>query len=323
MRRLILDLDTGIDDALALAYAIASHERGECELLAVTATYGNVTVERSLANTRTLLAVLGHPEIPVYAGPTRPGFAVLDVSAFIHGRNGVGEVCLPAAPAASPVTLGAVEFLAQAYRRYGADLLIVPTGPSTTIAQALRDFPELADAPIVFMGGALTVPGNVTAFAEANVYQDSAATDYLLQHGRDVSMVGLDVTLRTLLTCKETTQWRVSGTRTGQIFADMVDYYIDAYRTTSPHLGGCGLHDPLAVAAALDPSLVEWLPINLRCETGSGDKSEPDNGGARGRTIGDPRRLSTPCTTRVAVGVDVQRFLDEFMDRMEQCCRRD
>lgn len=300
--KLILDLDTGIDDALALAYAISAHERGEAELLAVTGTYGNVDVEQGVANSRALLELLGHPEIPVIPGPQKSGFEVLEISSFIHGSNGVGNVALPAAPEQT-ITTDAVDFLIEAYRTHGADLTIIPTGPSTTIAAAMREAPELADAPVVFMGGALTVPGNVTPLAEANVIQDPAATDFLLRTGTNVSMVGLDVTTRTVLTKKHTAQWR--GTLVGDIYADMFDYYIDAYAQSEPELGGCGLHDPLAVATALTPSLIDWLPINMMCTH-------------EGRTTGDPARFHTEVTSRAAVGVDIDRFVDDLMARMAE-----
>ena len=96
----------------------------------------------------------------------------------------------------------AAEFLIQAVHEHGADLVIIPTGPSTTIAAAMRQDPSFAaNAHLVMMGGALTVPGNVTPWSEANISQDPEATDYLFRHAGDITMVGLDVTLRTLLTC--------------------------------------------------------------------------------------------------------------------------
>ncbi|MDU4632751.1 nucleoside hydrolase, partial [Corynebacterium sp.] len=192
---------------------------------------------------------------------------------------------------------------------HGADLVIIPTGPSTTVAAAMRQDPSFAaNAHLVMMGGALTVPGNVTPWSEANISQDPEATDYLFRHAGDITMVGLDVTLRTLLTAEESARWRASGTRAGRIFADMVDYYIGAYATTSPYLGGCGLHDPLAVAVAADASLVDVLSINLKTDT---------TGPTRGRTIADETRLSTPATAKVAVGVDSERFVREFVELLE------
>ena len=295
--KIILDLDTGIDDALALAYALA---HPDLDLIGITGTYGNVPVELGVRNALALLELLGADNVPVYTGPTREGFTVAPISAFIHGRNGLGEILLP--PPRRTAQGDAVDFLIQSVREHGEELVIVPTGPSTSIAAAMQKDPDFArNARIVMMGGALTMPGNVTPYAEANVFQDPQATDYVFRHAQDLTMVGLDVTLRTLLTTEHTAQWRT--THVGRVYADIVDYYIGAYATTSPHLGGCGLHDPLAVAVAADPSFVECIDLNLRCEE-------------NGRTIGDSERLSAPATTRVAVGVDAPRFVDDLMSKL-------
>lgn len=158
------------------------------------------------------------------------------------------------------------------------------------------------------MGGALTTCGNVNGWSEANISQDPEAADFVFRSGMRTTMIGLDVTLQTLLTYKETKQWRDTGTEAGKFMADMTDYYIKAYETTAPDLGGCGLHDPLAVAVAIDPTLVTTFDINLKVDT---------DGATRGRTIGDTTRLNDPVkTTKVAIDVDVPRFLSEFMDRI-------
>ena len=185
----------------------------------------------------------------------------------------------------------------------------------TNIAAAIRKAPEIKDeiGRIVLMGGALTVCGNVNCCVEANISQDPDAADYLFRSGAPSTMVGLDVTLQTLLTYKETQQWRDLNTKAGDFLADMTDFYIKAYETTSPHLGGCGLHDPLAVGVAVDPTLVTTLPINLQVDV---------EGPTRGRTIGDNTRLNDPVKTmQAAVGVDVPRFLDEFMTRITGLAR--
>lgn len=309
MKKIILDLDTGIDDAMALAYALGSPE---LDLIGVTATYGNVLVETGVRNDLALLELFGRPDIPVYAGlphaSTKDSFEVLEISAFIHGRNGIGEVEVPDAKASVQET-SAVDFLIESVEKYGDDLVIVPTGAMTNIAAAMEKSPAFAaNAHIVFMGGALTVPGNVSPWAEANIIQDPEAANYMLLTGADLTMVGLDVTLQTLLTYNETKQWRATGTAAGQFLADAVDYYIKAYDVTAPHLGGCGLHDPLAVGVAVDPSLVTLLPINLKVDT---------EGATRGRTIGDETRMNEPVkNARAAVGVDVPRFVEELMTRI-------
>lgn len=310
MTKLILDLDTGIDDALAIAYALGSPE---VDLIGITGTYGNVSLGQGVRNALAVTELLGHPEVKVYQGLSHASaaddFAVSKGSAFIHGRNGIGDVNIPDATRDAE-TDPAVDFIIDAAKTYGKDLVYVPTGPMTNIAAAIGKAPEIKDTigAIVLMGGALTVCGNVSRCAEANISQDPEAANYLFHSGARTTMVGLDVTLQTLLTYKETQRWRDSGTKAGAFLADMTDYYIKAYETTSPHLGGCGLHDPLAVGVAIDPTLVTTLPINLQVDV---------EGPTRGRTIGDNTRLNDPVkTTQVAVGVDAPRFLDEFMTRI-------
>ena len=308
-RKIILDLDTGIDDALALAYALGSPE---LDLIGVTGTYGNVLVDTGVRNALAILQLFGRTDVPVFAGPdharAKESFEVLDISEFIHGVNGVGEASLPE-PARPVEETSAVDFLVEAVDIHGDELVIVPTGPSTTIAAAIDANGGFAQkAHIVMMGGALTVPGNVSPWAEANVNQDPEATDLLFHQAQDITMIGLDVTLQTLLTTKETAQWESLGTPGGDFLAAATNYYIKAYETTAPYLGGCGLHDPLAVGVAVDPSLVTTVPINLKVDT---------EGETRGRTIGDETRLNDAAkTAQVAVAVDTQRFLEEFMNRI-------
>lgn len=307
--KLILDLDTGIDDALALAYALASPE---VELIGVTCTYGNVVVEDSVRNTLAILELFGRTDVPVYAGPgharEKNSFEVQEISAFIHGKNGIGEVDIPDA-ARCVEEISAVDFLVDAVAQHGSDLAIVPTGPSTTIAAAIEASNVFREnARVVMMGGALTVPGNVTPWSEANIHQDPEATNLMFRQLGNVTMIGLDVTLQTLLTSEETATWSALGTVGGNFLADITNYYIEAYKTTSPHLGGCGLHDPLAVAVAVNPGLVDTLGINMKVDT---------DGETRGRTIGDETRLNDPDKrASVAVRVDTAGFLEEFMRRL-------
>lgn len=315
MTKLILDLDTGVDDALAIAYALGSPE---VELIGITGTYGNVLLEQGVRNALAITELLAHPEVKVYKGiphsEATDGFEVLEISKFIHGNNGIGDVDIPDSTREAE-TEPAVDFIIDAVKTYGKDLVYVPTGPMTNIAAAIRKAPEIKDkiGKIVLMGGALTVCGNVNCCVEANISQDPDAADYLFRSGAPATMVGLDVTLQTLLTYKETQQWRDLNTKAGDFLADMTDFYIKAYETTSPHLGGCGLHDPLAVGVAVDPTLVTTLPINLQVDV---------EGPTRGRTIGDNTRLNDPVKTmQAAVGVDVPRFLDEFMTRITGLAR--
>ncbi|WP_313547319.1 nucleoside hydrolase [Corynebacterium sp.] len=302
--KMILDLDTGIDDAFALAYAIA---HPDIELIGVTGTYGNVTIEQGMANTRALLKLLGQPDIPVYDGVEIQGFVVSEASARIHGTNGVGEVDIAADNAESAGE--AVDFLIESAAKYGEDLVVVPTGAQTTIAKALEKDETLRGIRMVTMGGALTVPGNVSPAAEANISQDPVSSNSVYQLAEDMTMVGLDVTMQTQLTRAEADSWR--GTAAGDAFADMAGYYIDAYQENNPHMDGCALHDPLAVAVAVDPDLVDCLILPLQVDT---------EGPTVGRTIG--RWDGSEVETRVAVGVDVDAFVTDFVDKLGQLFAR-
>ncbi|KRN88758.1 inosine-uridine preferring nucleoside hydrolase [Ligilactobacillus ceti DSM 22408] len=305
-----MDLDTGIDDALAIAYALATPE---CDLIGIVGSYGNVLMEDGVQNSLNLLEMLGHPEVPVFPGlphsSTTDSFAVLPISAQIHGQNGVGEVEIKKANRKAEATSG-VDFFIEAAHEYGQDLIIVPTGPLTNLAAAIKKDPEIVEliGNVTLMGGALTVPGNVSPVTEANISQDPEAANEVFRSNLNLTMIGLDVTTRTLLTTTETQQWRNLDTVAGKAYADLTDYYIDAYKVTSPHLGGCALHDPLAVAAAVQPRLVETIELNMKVDT---------QAPFAGRTIGDETRVNVPALhTKAAVQVDKDRFVADFMEKL-------
>lgn len=206
MKKMILDLDTGVDDALAISYALGSPE---VELIGITGTYGNVLMEQGVRNALAITELLGHPEVKVYRGldhsSTTDSFQVLEISSFIHGQNGIGEVVIADSTRDAEDT-PAVDFIIDAAKTYGKDLVYVPTGPLTNLDAAIARAPEIVDeiGRVVLMGGALTVPGNVNAWTEANISQDPDAANRVFRSGIPATMVGLDVTLQTLLTYKET-----------------------------------------------------------------------------------------------------------------------
>ena len=316
-KKLILDLDMGIDDAMALTYAMGSPE---VELIGVLASFGNVRVETSARNCLAMLDLLGHPDIPVYMGAAHPSatfetFTPDPNSELIHGHNGIGEANVPDSPyqaigGSAAGENAAAAFLVDAARTYGTDLIYVPTGPLTNLADALDMDAQAVQGigRITLMGGALTVPGNMSAGAEANIYADPEAANTVFQSDLRTTVVGLDVTHQVTLTKKETAKWQGNGTMAGCALASMVDYYIDVYARTAPQLNGCALHDPLAVAVAIDPTLIGALPINLRVDL---------LGEYRGRIIGDPERADdSRKNSLVAITVDKPRFMAEFSARI-------
>jgi purine nucleosidase len=306
-KKMILDLDTGVDDALALAYALATPD---ADLIGIAASYGNTLVETAAQNSLKLLEVLGATDVPVFLGEghslTTESFETMAISMAIHGRNGIGDVVLP--DAKRPVEKkSAVDFIIEAAHEYGDDLIIVPTGPLTNLAKAYQKDPEVAQliGNVTIMGGALVVPGNVTAYTEANINQDPEAADIVFKQSKHLVMVGLDVTLQTLLTKDETAVWRTYGSEKGRVFADIFDFYIDAYYDLDINKAGAALHDPLAVGVAVDPKLVTLLPLNMQVTTEDG------------RTIGDPVRLRDEKKNNfAAVAVDVPGYMERFMNYM-------
>lgn len=312
-RKMILDLDTGVDDALAIAYALADPE---VDLIGIVSSYGNNLLDVCAENSLKLLELLGHTDIPVFKGLphscTTDHFDVMQVSKDIHGDNGIGDVELPA-PSRALEEQSGVDFYIEAAHKYGKDLIIIPTGPMTNLAAALKKDPEIADliGNVTFMGGALTVEGNVTPVAEANINQDPKAADEVMKSNLPLTMVGLDVTLRTLLTKNETKQWRELGTASGKVFADITDFYIDAYYNLDIDKRGCALHDPLAVGVGINPSFVSTISLFM--------KVIYQEGPYYGRTIGDNAKLNDPNpNVKVAVNVDKERYLKAFMDRLNK-----
>ena len=318
VRKIILDLDTGIDDTLALSYVLGSPD---AELIGITGTYGNVVLDQGVDNDLRLLAMYGREDIPVFKGIDHPStadsFSVPPDSEIFHGANGTGNIEIPAQTDRQASQQSSVDFIVDAVRRYPkGELVVVPTGALTTIAAALEKAPDIVDRiSIVMMGGTLTQPGNVGPFAEANINQDPEAANRVFATTADITMVGLDVTTQALMSREDTEALRATGTSAGRFLADMTDYYIDiSEKESGAYLGGCNLHDPLAAAVAIDPSLVTTFATNLMVET---------EGPQRARTIGDPNRLlDTVKNTKVALSVDTERFTRRFMDRLLTLVRK-
>lgn len=300
--KMILDADVGVDDAMALAYALGSPQ---IDLIGVTGIYGNASTQTCVQNTLDLLSLLNREDIPVYAGASYSYssdvvFQPTKGSRRIHGENGIGNITIPKSKK-TVEKQSAADFIVESAHKYGKDLVIVAVGPMTNLADAVKKEPKLKDlvGNIVIMGGALTVPGNVSILAEANIHQDPVAANYLFTSGTPITMVGLDVTLRTLLPKTYTQKWRELGTASAKAYADIVDYYIEAYLP----MPGCALHDPLAVAVAVQPDLVKTLSMFMVV----GTKED------WGRTIGDKTKLLEPNPNmKVAVDVDHERFVEDF-----------
>lgn len=212
-----------------------------------------------------------------------------------------------------------VRFIVDQVRTYGREVTVLATGPLTDVGLAIQAAPDIVkQLKLVIMGGSLTQEGNCyDLICETNIFQDPEAANRVFRSGADVTMIGLDVTHQCLLTREHVESWRSSGGERGRFLASMTDFYINANESSDPmFLAGSPLHDPLAAAVALDPSLVDCFDVNMMAETATGNGR-----GFRGRTIGDPTRLRDPRkTAHVALSVDAARFVGRFADRLASLC---
>ncbi|MCL6516404.1 nucleoside hydrolase [Alicyclobacillus sp.] len=304
--RIILDVDTGVDDALAILYALRSPG---LDVLGITTCFGNVDVDRATRNTLAVVELCGL-DVPVYRGAERPILREWTGPVpWIHGEDGLGNTALPA-PRRRAESQEAASFLREAIRRHPGEVALVPVARLTNVARAFLFDPELPRLVrgVVFMGGAAFCPGNVTAVAEANVWGDPEAAEIVLQSGAPLTMVGLDVTMRARLEAHELDRLNPALPHAALV-RDAVSFYMNAYEETQGVRGRwCPLHDPLAVAVAEDPTLCTTRPYPVRISC---------DGATAGMTVVDARpHADKEPNVAVCVDVDVDRFLGRFRERL-------
>ncbi len=298
----IIDCDPGHDDAIALLLALASPE---LELLGVTTVHGNQTLEKTTANAIRVLELAGRSDIPVAAGASRPLVRDLEVADHVHGESGLDG---PALPPARHHAIGtsAVDFIVEQLVNSPRPVTLVPTGPLTNIARVLEETGGESVDRIVLMGGAIA-EGNMTPAAEFNIWADPEAADRVFHSGLDVTMVGLDVTHKALLTSTMADALRDCGT-IGAFVADLVEFF-KRYHQETYGWDGAPVHDAVAVAHVVSPGLVETVPRNVEVEL----ESEL----CRGRTVVDLwRRTDRAVNASVAVGLDVDGFFGLLSERI-------
>jgi inosine-uridine nucleoside N-ribohydrolase len=304
MTRVILDCDPGHDDAIALLLALASPE---VELLGVTTVSGNQTLEKTTANAIRVLDHLGRDDVPVTAGAPRPLVRERRVAAEVHGETGLDGPDLPP-PARRPEPEHAIDWIAKTLTAAAGPVTLVATGPLTNVALLLARYPEVESKleRIVLMGGAIG-EGNVTPAAEFNIWVDPEAAQRVFSSGLDVTMVGLDVTHRALMRQQHVDRLAAAG-RAGRLVADLHGFFARFHRDRYGW-DGAPVHDPLALAHVIDPTLLETKHCGVLVDTGP----EP----SRGRTHVDLwGRAGWEPNCHVAVEVDATRFLELLVARI-------
>jgi inosine-uridine nucleoside N-ribohydrolase len=318
----IIDTDPGVDDALALILALQSPE---LYVEAITTVSGNVPVDLATQNALTVLGLFP-PERrpPVAQGADRPLSRSSETAAHVHGDDGLGGVSRLCAatgqPRYPPPSLAlrpgdAVTCLLDLIRRSPGELTLIALGPLTNLAHALHRDRHVVQqlAGVMIMGGAVTVPGNVTPVAEFNIYVDPEAAQVVFSSGLPVTLIGLDVTERVRLTAEMIDQHVYPmGSPLSQFVVDCTAQTIQ-FSTRVERPPGMAMHDPLAVGALIDPAIVRTVPLAVQVET-QGEFTT-------GMLVADRRALrldhKTPVNVNVALEVEATRFLEMFLNRLQ------
>jgi inosine-uridine nucleoside N-ribohydrolase len=292
-KRVLLDCDPGHDDAMAIV-AAAHH----ADLVGITTVAGNAPLERTTHNALVMRDLLGL-EVPVHAGSPRPLVAEQRSAAFVHGDSGLDGADLP--PPTTPLdSTDAIGFIVDTCRTLD-DVWLVPVGPLTNIALALRAAPDIADriAGISLMGGGSF--GNRTPTGEFNVWADPEAAAIVFGYGGPLVMAGLDVTHRFQATPERIATIDALGGILATVLADLLGFFSANYlsRHDPGSMRGAAVHDPLAVFAVTHPDLLGRVPRHVVIET-RGEHT-------RGMTVIDQRAV----TSRPAPNCDVLTTVDD------------
>ena len=299
-RRVIIDTDPGVDDALAIFLALKSPE---LKIEAITPVAGNVPLDLTLPNALRLLEIAGRADIPVAAGASRPLRRRLVTAAYVHGNNGLAGVEFPE-PKTKPVAESAQQLIRRIVRQSPGEVSIIAIGPLTNLALAFRDDPQLPSLvrSVTIMGGSLS-GGNITPAAEFNSYVDPEAAQAVYRSGAPITMIGLDVTRKAALSEEQVHMLESAGNPAGRAAGRIMRATLEQVRLTGANGGRLLAHDSMAVASFIDPSFVTRQDVHIEIET-EGELTA-------GETVGyrkSPMRRSAPLLDAPGVdapGVDV------------------
>ncbi len=320
-RKVIIDTDPGTDDAMAILLALNSPE---LDVKAITVVPGNVTAKQGLENALRLVSLAGRCDVPVAAGAQHPLVQKLVTAEFWHGLNGLANIDLPASNCHADPTF-APDLIIQLIHKYPHQITLVPVGPETNIALAVSKDPSIVPLvkDVVVMGGSI-VGGNVDAAAEANIFGDPEAASIVFNAGWPITMVGLGVGNETLV--KPDLIAKLAQTHGPE--NDFVVGVLKFLENLSERFGdkGVAMYDPLAVGAAIDPSLIKTKPMRVdielrgeftRGETVANRRNAIENNVPHGDHLWIQGLQFVHPNVNVAVGVNAEAFLKMFASRIE------
>jgi purine nucleosidase len=306
LKRIIIDTDPGVDDSMAILLAFNSPE---LKVEGLTTVFGNTGSELTTLNGLRLVELAGHPEVPVARGAEKPLLRPFSGDGWlVHGRNGLGGVEFPP-PQGQPDPRRAAQFIVDMVMVNPGEITLVPIGPLTNIAIAYSLEPQIAEnvKEVVLMGGAAGVVGNVSAVAEANIHNDPEAASIVFHAGWPITMVGLDVTEKSVMTPEYLETLKSANTRATDFIYAVSQHYMKFYQAAG--LPGFHVHDSSAISYVIDPTLFKTQKLFVDVEYHS-----PHH---HGQTVADwrGRREQAP-NVNVCVDVDSERLLEMYRQRL-------
>nr|GMD88592.1 probable uridine nucleosidase 2 [Ipomoea batatas]GME19482.1 probable uridine nucleosidase 2 [Ipomoea batatas] len=313
-KKIIIDTDPGVDDAMAIFVALQSPD---VEVIGLTTIYGNVYTTLATRNALHLLEVAGRTDIPVAEGShvTITNGTKLRIADFVHGTDGLGNQNFPP-PEGKAIEQNAIEFLVQQANLYPGEVTVVALGPLTNIALAIQRDPAFVKniGQIAVLGGAFAVNGNVNPASEANIFGDPDAADIVFTSGADILAVGINVTHQVVLTDADRNRLAESNGKFAKYISKIMDVYFD-YHHDAYNIKGVYLHDPTTLLVAIDPSLITYTEGAVRVQT---------TGITRGLTLfynkqkrfAEVTEWSDKPSVKVAVTVDAPAAVKLVMERL-------
>ncbi len=313
-QKIIIDTDPGVDDAMAIFFAL---ESPELDVIGLTTIFGNVDTELATTNALRLLEIADRTDIPVVRGAddTLAGPFKGPVP-FVHGDDGQGNVHLPP-PTTKPLDTTAAEFIIEQVMGAPGKITLAPIGPLTNIALALHLEPRIAEhvREVVLMGGNALGPGNATPAAEANIHNDPEAADVVFGASWQVTMVGLDVTRKVNMTSAHLERYAQADNPLAQHIARITPHYQNYFERCYPELDGIYIHDSSAIAYLIDPTLftVQRWPLRVETQSISRGKTWPDIGSGHSDRL---HPWQNRPLVNVCVEVDAPRLLELELRRL-------
>ena len=320
-KRVIIDTDPGVDDAMAILLALNSPE---LKVEALTVVPGNVDGRQGLENALKLVSLANRCDLPVAAGAQHPLNQKLITAQYWHGTNGLAGVELPPSKCHVDSRFGP-DLIIETVHKFPHEITLIPVGPLTNIALAVSKDPSIVPLvkDVVIMGGSIT-GGNVNGAAEANIYNDPEAASVVFNAGWTVTMIGSDVGERTLITRKYLADLQSLHGPESDLIAKLADFYLS--RAEKSGYQGAAMYDPLAVGVAIDSTLVTLKALHVdvetrgeftRGETVANRMGSDENNVLHGDHYEIDGVIELKPNARVCLASDADRFLQLFIGRIK------